>query len=57
MGGDLGAYTMTPRDVASYARVMPTPRRLTERELAAVARFVSESQRREKESAHPGAPP
>ena len=46
VGGDLAKYSMTPREVVSYARVMPTPRRLTRRELAAVGGFVSRAQRR-----------
>jgi mono/diheme cytochrome c family protein len=49
-GGDLAGYSMTPAEVASYARVMPTPRPLTERELALVARFVSDGQRKAKRS-------
>jgi len=47
-GGDLAGYSMTPAEVASYARVMPTPRPLTQRELGLVARFVSEGQRRKR---------
>jgi hypothetical protein len=44
-GGDLAGYSMSPADVASYARVMPTPRPMTPHELALVSRFVSDGQR------------
>jgi mono/diheme cytochrome c family protein len=46
VGGDLGNYDMTPAEVESFARIMPTPRRLSRSELAAVSSFVSSRQRR-----------
>ena len=44
VGGDLRNYSMSPAEVLSFARIMPTPRRLSERELRAVSEFVSRSQ-------------
>jgi mono/diheme cytochrome c family protein len=46
IGGDLANYDMTPAEVASFARIMPTPRRLSRAELAGVSSFVAERQRR-----------
>jgi mono/diheme cytochrome c family protein len=46
VGGDLGNYDMSPAEVASFARIMPTPRRLTDTELAAVSSFVAALQER-----------
>jgi mono/diheme cytochrome c family protein len=46
IGGDLANYDMTPAEVASFARIMPTPRRLSRAELGAVSSFVADRQRR-----------
>lgn len=39
-GGDLAHLRLTVADIASFARVMPTPSRLSESEVNAVARYV-----------------
>lgn len=45
IGGDLTNYDMTPAEVESFARIMPTPRRLSPSELDAVSVFAATVQR------------
>jgi mono/diheme cytochrome c family protein len=45
-GGDLANYSMTRKQVRSFARIMPTPRKLTAAELTAVSAYVSAVQAR-----------
>ena len=45
-GGDLAIPHLAERDVASFARVMPTSHRLSAAEAAAVARYVVATRRR-----------
>lgn len=45
-GGDLAILRMSRADILSFARVMPTPHRLSLRELEAVAAYIAAAQRR-----------
>lgn len=46
VGGDLAGYRMSVAEVASFAKIMPTPRALSPREIDAVAAYISSVQRR-----------
>lgn len=45
-GGSLRSYRLTREQIASFARIMPVRPKLSDAEIAAVARYVFEQQQR-----------
>ena len=46
VGGDLGGYRMSVSEAATFTKIMPTPRRLSKREIADVSAYVVSVQRK-----------
>jgi mono/diheme cytochrome c family protein len=48
VGGDLGGYRMSVSEASTFARIMPTVRRLSKREIADVSAYLVSVQRRRR---------